>query len=198
MRTVLKAGIALPMTAHITGCFVTNGKCRRAPDFSGTFIPDIDSLTGSVEDVIVRPGSQLVFVAIVRQREPCTRHRNQEAKRGIGNHVGPGLGCSQTFIQQRHIFAAIFSKTTKAVEKLESGLRQWNVLTFAGARLASRGRRGGFSVLRSCDLLGERSAPAQQDCTSYGLKLCARLRRYQISAQKKDFPTDACCVRREP
>ena len=98
-RQVLKAAVALAVTAKIAGCFVANRKRRGGPDFSGTLVADIDGFAGCVEDVIVRPGSKLVFVAIDGPTETGTGLGNQKTKRRVGDHIDPRLRSSQALVE---------------------------------------------------------------------------------------------------
>ena len=107
--------------------------------------------------MIVRPGSELVFVAIERPREAGARFRDDESERWIGNHVDPGLGRAQSAFENSDVLAAIFSEPAKSIEKLEALERRGYLLIFCGARGPRWRENGRFanaaiskSVRREC------------------------------------------------
>src|ERR1700683_515508 len=162
MRAVLKTSVTLSVTAQIGGRFIANGQSRCAPDFPGSFVTNVERFAGRIEHMIVGPRRKLVFMTVEGPSESRARFGNQKAERWVCNHIDPRLRSAQPFVQHGYIFAAVLGETANAIEKLQSGLGQLNVLALAGPSFATQRREERIPVLRSGNLFRQRTAAAKQ------------------------------------
>src|SRR5690348_5827256 len=95
-------------------------------------VADINRLTRGVGDRIVRPGRQLIFVAVQRPSKPGAGLRHEKPEPGIRNYVDPGSRRAQTFTENGDILAPIVRETTQAIEQFELTFRQRHIPAFAG------------------------------------------------------------------
>ena len=145
VRGVLEAAVALAVACDVDGSFVANGQRRGRPDFAGAFVADIESFAGRIDDVIVGPGRELIFVAVLRPCKAGAGFGDQETEVWIRDDVDPRLGVRRPSLRHGHVLAAVFREAAKAVGKLQelaaASCTSWRLLgaqgfgCYAGERL---------------------------------------------------------------
>ena len=66
---MLETRVSLAVPGHIRGRIVANRQRCWTPNLSGIFVADVNRFARGVDDVIVGPRSELIFVAIDRPRK---------------------------------------------------------------------------------------------------------------------------------
>src|ERR1700675_31969 len=158
---MLKSRVALAVARYVGSGLIQDRQGGGTPDFAGGFIANIDRFAGCIRHVIVGPGSKLVLVAVNRPCEARARLRNNKPKRWIRDHVNPGLGRAQTFVENDRIFPALLGEPAKTVEVLKCRVWQRYVLALPCANGFRRWRDWTLPLLRSRKLVGQRAAVAE-------------------------------------
>ena len=121
VRVVAERRVALTVPHGVRASVISQRQRRRAEQFEGVFVADVDQLAGRVADRIVRPRRQFALAAVERPRVAAARLRNREADVGIGDHVDPRRGRALTVGKLNHVLETVLRKTAEAVEILEIG-----------------------------------------------------------------------------
>src|SRR5438034_3239210 len=182
MRCMLEAAVALPVPCHIGQRVLADRPRGRTPQFATVFVTNVDHLTRSIGDWVVRPGCELVLAAVDRPRIASTIDRHLEAEGGICDDVDPGGRGLLPFAEDRHIFPSVGREAAEAVEKLELRSR-WSSLRHATRRRASPQWNGsGLRFRRMLELFREAPATAEQYRSCCGLEQATHLGRHQVGA----------------
>src|SRR5271170_8042825 len=185
------------MTRLVARGFVPYRQRGGRPYLAGGFVANVDCFSGRVENMVVGPRRELIFVAIERPGKARAGFRDQESEGWIGYDIDPRLGRAQTLVERDDVFAAAIREAAETIEELQSLLRQARVWRFSAARRARQGTLHWLRILRTHDLFGERATTAQEHRARHGLQLRARLRCEEIAAQQEYFPAHSTGVRRK-
>ena len=188
MRAVLENAVALAVASDVRRAVLANRQRGRSPQLVAIFVANVNHLTRAVADRIVRPLRNLTLLTVDRPGVTRSFDRDLEAEIGIGDHVDPRRRRPLTFAESGHIFAAVFCESAEPVEKLHFAARGC-AQDPAVRRQPPRRRRGSrLEHLKTFDLLGKRSAPAEKHrsarCTEAGFATSTETR----SARRTNTP----------
>jgi hypothetical protein len=130
-RGKLESAVSLSVPRGIGRTRVADRRGRRPPHLAGLLIAQIQHLAGTIRDRIVRPRGDLMFPAVEGPGEAAAVGRNLKSKVRIGDHVDPWRGGRLSRSQMSHVFVALGSEPSQAIEEFE-----------IVARVAARGGLG--------------------------------------------------------
>src|SRR5271156_6032080 len=119
------------MTRLVARGFVPYRQRGGRPYLAGGFVANIDCFSGRVENMVVGPRRELIFVAIERPGKAGPGFRDHESEGWIGDDIDPGLGRAQALVERDDVFAAAIRKAAQTVADLQSLLRQESDCSFS-------------------------------------------------------------------
>src|SRR5438874_7259778 len=135
MPNIIELGVTLAVAGGVTANLLENRRGRRTPDLTIFQVLEIDRLVGLVGNRIVRPGIDLVLLAIAGPAETHTLRRNLKTKIAIGNDVDPRCGGLFPSRQGYDIFPAVLAETAHTIEELQIDCLTQRERCFIGAGL---------------------------------------------------------------
>src|SRR5260370_25966602 len=182
---MLENAVALTMASDVGRAVLANRLCSRSPELVGIVVENVNHLTRRVGDRIVRQTGNLILVAVHRPCVTTAFDRDLEAERGIGDHIDPWRGCPLAFAERRHVFAAVLCKSAKSIEKLDLATRACGRRPAVARQPAWRRCGSRLEHLEAFDLLGKRTAAAEQHRSVDALKEASHFGGNEIGAQNK-------------
>ena len=188
MPRIVEPGVALAVAGRITAGPLENRRRGRAPDVTTFQILEIDRLIGLIGNRIVRPGIDLVLLAVAGPVEARAFCRHLKAEMAVGNDIDPGRGSLFPARQADDIFPAILAETAQAVEKLQVERFARCECGLVDARLGTPSSAAAFlPVGQRVQLVCQRAAPCAQVDPGRRPEGIARLGPEQIGAQQVDL-----------
>ena len=184
VRLVLEATVALAVAGDVAGGLADRQR-GRAPEVAGLLVADVEGLAGRIAHRIVRPGREVVLLAVHRPGGAAALGRDLEAEAGVADHVEPGRRRGLAVIEDGDVFTAALGKAAQAVEELERRQRRFFAPAKAGGDAAARRRRGALVGHRG-KLFGEAAIVAGEHRAGGAQQQGAGVRRHEIGAQHGD------------
>ena len=187
---MLEAAIALAVAGDIGRGLLANGERRGSPDIAILLVAQIDGLARRIDDRIVRPGRELILLAVDRPAVATALGGDLEAEGWIGDHIDPGRGRGLAPAEDRHIFPPVGAEAAQPVEMRQLRAARCRLRHAVGGRAAGGRHRIGGHLPQALHLLGDAAATAEQHRPRHRLERRARIDRDQIGSQDEDFPPD--------
>ena len=124
VRCVRETAEPLSVRRRVRRGFLADRQCGRPPQSARLLVAHINRFARCVADGIVRPGRELVLLAVHRPGKAAPLGRDLKAKTGIGDDIDPGRRRGLAAIEDCQVFAAIVDKAAEAVEKFHLGIRR--------------------------------------------------------------------------